>query len=564
MSARTPYVLKGDTGDWEVVMGLEIHAQVASNAKLFSGASTAFGADPNCNVSLVDAAMPGMLPVINRKCVEQAIRTGLGLKAEIHHYSRFDRKNYFYPDLPQGYQISQFAHPIVGEGEIEVDVEPAHGGDAYSFTCRIERLHLEQDAGKSIHDMDPNSTYVDLNRSGVALMEIVSKPDVRSPAEAAAYVKKIRAIVIALGTCDGDMDKGNLRADVNVSVCRPGQYEKFREADDFSHLGTRCELKNMNSFRFIQQAIEYEARRQIEIIEGGGSVDQETRLFDPVKVETRSMRSKEDAHDYRYFPDPDLLPLEIEQAWIDEIKASLPALPDAIKEAYLDLKVQPQFARDLSQNTDVDQALNRKIWSWLVSEFGEETALLASIRDWREPKPQFDIRVPNLLEVYERHKDVVESDRMNLGADSSNARVHLIGVVENYVKLVFQHVFSYANEHSKNPVQIIETLDLAGLRRALLSGEISSQGAKELMLLMMETGDSATVLIEKHGLKQVTDTGAIEKVVDEIIAANPEQVEKVKEKPQTLGWFVGQVMKASGGKANPKAVNEILKAKLGV
>ena len=564
MSARTPYVLKGDTGDWEVVMGLEIHAQVASNAKLFSGASTAFGADPNCNVSLVDAAMPGMLPVINRKCVEQAIRTGLGLKAEIHHYSRFDRKNYFYPDLPQGYQISQFAHPIVGEGEIEVDVEPAHGGDAYSFTCRIERLHLEQDAGKSIHDMDPNSTYVDLNRSGVALMEIVSKPDVRSPAEAAAYVKKIRAIVIALGTCDGDMDKGNLRADVNVSVCKPGQYEKFRETGDFSHLGTRCELKNMNSFRFIQQAIEYEARRQIEIIEGGGSVDQETRLFDPVKVETRSMRSKEDAHDYRYFPDPDLLPLEIEQAWIDEIKASLPALPDAIKEAYLDLKVQPQFARDLSQNTDVDQALNRKIWSWLVSEFGEETALLASIRDWREPKPQFDIRVPNLLEVYERHKDVVESDRMNLGADSSNARVHLIGVVENYVKLVFQHVFSYANEHSKNPVQIIETLDLAGLRRALLSGEISSQGAKELMLLMMETGDSATVLIEKHGLKQVTDTGAIEKVVDEIIAANPEQVEKVKEKPQTLGWFVGQVMKASGGKANPKAVNEILKAKLGV
>ena len=564
MSARTPYVLKGDTGDWEVVMGLEIHAQVASNAKLFSGASTAFGADPNCNVSLVDAAMPGMLPVINRKCVEQAVRTGLGLKAEINLYSRFDRKNYFYPDLPQGYQISQFAHPIVGEGEIDVDVEPAHGGEAYSFACRIERLHLEQDAGKSIHDMDPNSTYVDLNRSGVALMEIVSKPDVRSPAEAAAYVKKIRAIVIALGTCDGDMDKGNLRADVNVSVCRPGQYEKFREADDFSHLGTRCELKNMNSFRFIQQAIEYEARRQIEIIEGGGTVDQETRLFDPVKVETRSMRSKEDAHDYRYFPDPDLLPLEIEQAWIDEIKASLPALPDAIKEAYLDLKVQPQFARDLSQNTDVDQALNRKIWSWLVSEFGEETALLASIRDWREPKPQFDIRVPNLLEVYERHKDVVESDRMNLGADSSNARVHLIGVVENYVKLVFQHVFSYANEHSKNPVQIIETLDLAGLRRALLSGEISSQGAKELMLLMMETGDSATVLIEKHGLKQVTDTGAIEKVVDEIIAANPEQVEKVKEKPQTLGWFVGQVMKASGGKANPKAVNEILKAKLGV
>ncbi|MDP3460331.1 MAG: Asp-tRNA(Asn)/Glu-tRNA(Gln) amidotransferase subunit GatB, partial [Hyphomonas sp.] len=303
------------------------HAQVASNAKLFSGASTAFGSDPNCNVSLVDAAMPGMLPVINRFCVEQAIRTGLGLKAQINTYSRFDRKNYFYPDLPQGYQISQFAHPIVGEGEIDVDVE-VPGKEGYSFACRIERLHLEQDAGKSIHDMDPNATYVDLNRSGVALMEIVSKPDVRSPAEAAAYVKKLRAIVIALGTCDGDMEKGNLRADVNVSVCKPGQYEKFRETGDFKHLGTRCELKNMNSYRFIQQAIEYEARRQIEIIEGGGKVDQETRLFDPVKGETRSMRSKEDAHDYRYFPDPDLLPLELEQAWIEDIRKSLPELPD--------------------------------------------------------------------------------------------------------------------------------------------------------------------------------------------------------------------------------------------
>ncbi|HAE28721.1 MAG TPA: Asp-tRNA(Asn)/Glu-tRNA(Gln) amidotransferase GatCAB subunit B, partial [Hyphomonas adhaerens] len=266
MSVRTPYTIKGDTGDWELVMGLEVHAQVASNAKLFSGAATAFGADPNCNVSLVDAAMPGMLPVINRFCVEQAIRTGLGLKAQINHYSRFDRKNYFYPDLPQGYQISQFAHPIVGEGEIEVDVEPAHGGEAYSFPCRIERLHLEQDAGKSIHDMDPNSTYVDLNRSGVALMEIVSRPDVRTPAEAAAYVKKLRAIVIALGTCDGDMEKGNLRADVNVSVCKPGQYEKYRETGDFGHLGTRCEIKNMNSMRFIQQAIEVEAKRQIAIV----------------------------------------------------------------------------------------------------------------------------------------------------------------------------------------------------------------------------------------------------------------------------------------------------------
>ena len=503
MSARTPYVLKGDTGDWEVVMGLEIHAQVASNAKLFSGASTAFGADPNCNVSLVDAAMPGMLPVINRKCVEQAVRTGLGLKAEINLYSRFDRKNYFYPDLPQGYQISQFAHPIVGEGEIDVDVEPAHGGEAYSFTCRIERLHLEQDAGKSIHDMDPNSTYVDLNRSGVALMEIVSKPDVRSPAEAAAYVKKIRAIVIALGTCDGDMDKGNLRADVNVSVCRPGQYEKFREADDFSHLGTRCELKNMNSFRFIQQAIEYEARRQIEIIEGGGTVDQETRLFDPVKVETRSMRSKEDAHDYRYFPDPDLLPLEIEQAWIDEIKATLPELPDQKRARF-------------------------------ESEYGIS---------------HYDAGV--LI------ADAEKAEYFETVATGRDAKL-----AANWVT---QELFGYLNKEGLELADSPVSAEALGGLIALISDEtISGKIAKDVFARMIAGEGEAAAIVETHGLKQVTDTGAIEKVVDEIIAANPEQVEKVKEKPQTLGWFVGQVMKASGGKANPKAVNEILKAKLGL
>ena len=503
MSARTPYVLKGDTGDWEVVMGLEIHAQVASNAKLFSGASTAFGADPNCNVSLVDAAMPGMLPVINRKCVEQAIRTGLGLKAEIHHYSRFDRKNYFYPDLPQGYQISQFAHPIVGEGEIDVDVEPAHGGEAYSFTCRIERLHLEQDAGKSIHDMDPNSTYVDLNRSGVALMEIVSKPDVRSPAEAAAYVKKIRAIVIALGTCDGDMDKGNLRADVNVSVCKPGQYEKFRETGDFSHLGTRCELKNMNSFRFIQQAIEYEARRQIEIIEGGGSVDQETRLFDPVKVETRSMRSKEDAHDYRYFPDPDLLPLEIEQAWIDEIKASLPELPDQKRARF-------------------------------ESEYG--------------------------ISHYDAGVLIADADKAEYFETVAKGRDAKLAA--NWVT---QELFGYLNKEGLELADSPVSAEALGGLIALISDEtISGKIAKDVFARMIAGEGEAAAIVEKHGLKQVTDTGAIEKVVDEIIAANPEQVEKVKEKPQTLGWFVGQVMKASGGKANPKAVNDILKAKLGL
>lgn len=502
MTERPTFRIKGDTGDWEVVMGLEIHAQVASNAKLFSGASTAFGSDPNCNVSLVDAAMPGMLPVINRFCVEQAIRTGLGLKAQINSYSRFDRKNYFYPDLPQGYQISQFAHPIVGEGEIDVDVE-VPGKEGYTFACRIERLHLEQDAGKSIHDMDPHATYVDLNRSGVALMEIVSKPDVRSPAEAAAYVKKLRAIVIALGTCDGDMEKGNLRADVNVSVCKPGQYEKFRETGDFKHLGTRCELKNMNSYRFIQQAIEYEARRQIEIIEGGGKVDQETRLFDPVKGETRSMRSKEDAHDYRYFPDPDLLPLELEQAWIEDIRKSLPELPDQKRARFeKDYGLSRYDAGVLT--SDADKAL-----------FFEEVAR---------------------------------------GRDAKLA-----------ANWVTQELFGYLNkealELSQSPVTASA---LGGLIALICDNTISGKIAKDVFARMIAGEGEAAAIVEKHGLKQVTDTGAIEKVVDGIIAANPDQVAKVKDKPQTLGWFVGQVMKASGGKANPQAVNDILKAKLGI
>ena len=502
MTERPTFRIKGDTGDWEVVMGLEIHAQVASNAKLFSGASTAFGSDPNCNVSLVDAAMPGMLPVINRFCVEQAIRTGLGLKAQINSYSRFDRKNYFYPDLPQCYQISQFAHPIVGEGEIDVDVE-VPGKEGYTFACRIERLHLEQDAGKSIHDMDPHATYVDLNRYGVALMEIVSKPDVRSPAEAAAYVKKLRAIVIALGTCDGDMEKGNLRADVNVSVCKPGQYEKFRETGDFKHLGTRCELKNMNSYRFIQQAIEYEARRQIEIIEGGGKVDQETRLFDPVKGETRSMRSKEDAHDYRYFPDPDLLPLELEQAWIEDIRKSLPELPDQKRARFeKDYGLSRYDAGVLT--SDADKAL-----------FFEEVAR---------------------------------------GRDAKLA-----------ANWVTQELFGYLNKEALELSQSPVTASALGGLIALISDNtISGKIAKDVFARMIEGEGEAAAIVEKHGLKQVTDTGAIEKVVDEIIAANPEQVAKVKDKPQTLGWFVGQVMKASGGKANPQAVNDILKAKLGI
>ena len=503
MSARTPYVIKGDTGDWEVVMGLEIHAQVASNAKLFSGASTEFGADPNCNVSLVDAAMPGMLPVINKKCVEQAVRTGLGLKAEINLYSRFDRKNYFYPDLPQGYQISQFDHPIVGEGEIEVDVEPAHGDPAYSFPVRIERLHLEQDAGKSIHDMAPDATYVDLNRSGVALMEIVSKPDVRTPLEAAAYVKKLKSIVVALGTCDGDMEKGNLRADVNVSVCKPGGYEKFRETGDLSHLGTRCEIKNMNSFRFIQQAIEYEARRQIEIIEGGGTVDQETRLFDPNKGETRSMRSKEDAHDYRYFPDPDLLPLEFDDLFIENIRASLPELPDEKRARF-------------------------------ESEYG--------------------------LSRYDAGVLTVDSERAEFFEAVAHGRDAKLAA--NWVS---QELFGYLNredlELADSPVSAAQLGELIDL---ISDDTISGKIAKDVFARMIEGEGNPGEIVEKHGLKQVTDTGAIEAIVDQIIADNPEQAASVKEKPKAMGWFVGQVMKASGGKANPGAVNQILKQKLGL
>ncbi|RIJ27896.1 Asp-tRNA(Asn)/Glu-tRNA(Gln) amidotransferase subunit GatB [Henriciella mobilis] len=503
MTERPTYTLKGETGDWELVMGLEVHAQVASEAKLFSGASTKFGADPNCNVSLVDAAMPGMLPVINRKCVEQAVRTGLGLKAKINKWSRFDRKNYFYPDLPQGYQISQFDHPIVGEGEIEVDVEPAHGDPAYSFPVRIERLHLEQDAGKSIHDMDPTATYVDLNRSGVALMEIVSKPDVRTPLEAAAYVKKLKSIVVALGTCDGDMEKGNLRADVNVSVCKPGAYEKFRETGDFSHLGTRCEIKNMNSFRFIQAAIEYEARRQIEILESGGKVDQETRLFDPNKGETRSMRSKEDAHDYRYFPDPDLLPLEIDDLFIDNIRESLPELPDEKRQRFQD-----------------EYGLSRYDAGVLTAD-SERAEFFEAVAHGRDAK-----------------------------------------LAANWVS---QELFGYLNredlELADSPVSSVQLGELIDL---ISNDTISGKIAKDVFARMIDGEGDPAAIVEKHGLKQVTDTGAIEAIVDEIIAANPEQAESVKEKPKAMGWFVGQVMKASGGKANPQAVNQILRQKLGL
>jgi aspartyl-tRNA(Asn)/glutamyl-tRNA(Gln) amidotransferase subunit B len=482
-------LIQGRTGLWEIVMGLEVHAQVASNTKLFSGAKVGFGAGPNEQVSLVDAAMPGMLPVLNKYCVEQAVKTGLGLKAEINRFSRFDRKNYFYPDLPQGYQISQLFHPIVGEGEVLVERD-----DSSSFTVRIERLHLEQDAGKSIHDLDPNATYVDLNRAGTALMEIVSKPDLRSSDEAVAYFKKLRTILIYLGTCDGDMEKGNMRADCNVSVRRVG--EPF---------GTRCEIKNVNSFRFMQQAIEFEARRQIEILEDGGKIDQETRLFDAVKVETRSMRSKEEAHDYRYFPDPDLLPVELEEAWIEDIRKSLVELPDDKKARF-------------------------------ISQYG--------------------------LSSYDAQVLISEQDRADYYEKAAKGRDAKL--VANWTtNELLARLAKDGQEISDSP---LPPEQIAGLVELIETNVISSKIAKTVFEHMWEGKGTITPaeIVEKHGLKQVTDTGAIEKAIDEIITANPDKAAEVALKPQALGWFVGQVMKATGGKANPAAVNELLKSKLGL
>ncbi len=478
--------LQGETGPWELIIGLEVHAQVASKAKLFSGAPTEFGAEPNTQVSLVDAGLPGMLPVVNEFCVEQAVRTGLGLNAQINKFSRFDRKNYFYVDLPQGYQISQFEFPVVGEGEIEITPE---GGEP--VTVGIERLHLEQDAGKSVHDLSPDETYVDLNRSGVALMEIVSKPDMRSAAEASAYVDALRQIVRALGTCDGDMEKGNLRADVNVSVRRPG-----------GELGTRCEIKNVNSLRFIRQAIGYEARRHIEILEAGGTIDQETRLFDSVKGETRTMRSKEDAHDYRYFPDPDLLPLQLDDAFIERIKADLPELPAAR---------QARF----------------------VSEYG---------------LPAYDAGV---LTADKAKGDYYEA--VAKGRDAKIAANWMMGDL-------FGALNAAELELDDSPVSADQ---LGGLLDRISDKTISGKIAKQVFAKMFEGGGTADEIIEREGLKQVTDMGAIEKLVDEALAANPAQVEKAKANPKLLGFFVGQVMKASGGKANPQAVNKLLREKLG-
>jgi aspartyl-tRNA(Asn)/glutamyl-tRNA(Gln) amidotransferase subunit B len=489
--ARKSKLIKGATGDWEVVIGMEVHAQVASRAKLFSGASTEFGGEANAHVSLVDAAMPGMLPVINEECVRQAVRTGLGLKARINLKSVFDRKNYFYPDLPQGYQISQYKSPIVGEGEVLVDLP-----DGETVRVEIERLHLEQDAGKLLHDQNPTMSLVDLNRSGVALMEIVTKPDLRSADEAKAFVGKLRSILRYLGTCDGDMEKGNLRADVNVSVRKPG-----------AAYGTRCEIKNVNSIRFIGQAVDCEAWRQIGIIEDGGQIEQETRLFDPVKGETRSMRNKEEAHDYRYFPDPDLLPLELSPSLVEDLQKNLPELPDEKKTRFMQHHALSGY--------DADVLVAERE----TAEFFE--AVVKGGEKQRDPKLAANWVINELAGRLNRE-----------GKDISAAPI--------------------------SAVQLGVILDL------IAANTISGKIAKDVFEIVWTEGGDPRAIVENRDLKQVTDLSAIEKLVDEIVAKNPDKVEQVKAKPNVLGWFVGQVMKASGGKANPQAVNDLLKKRIGI
>ena len=480
------YIIQGETGDFELVIGLEVHAQVSSKAKLFSGAPTEFGAEPNTQVSFIDAGMPGMLPVINELAVEQAVRTGLALNAQINLTSIFDRKNYFYPDLPCGYQISQYLDPIVGEGVVEIDLK-----DGSSRSIGIERLHLEMDAGKSIHDLRPNVTHVDLNRSGIALMEIVSKPDMRSPEEAGLYVRKLRTILRYVGSCDGNMEQGSMRCDVNVSVRRPGE-----------EYGTRCEIKNVNSVRFVMRAIEYESQRQVNIIEGGNKVDQETRLFDSQKGETRPMRSKEEAHDYRYFPDPDLLPLKFEQSWVDKIKTSLPELPDSLKSRFIE-----QYGIS-SYDSGV-----------LVGE--QESAIyFESVANGRDGK-----------------------------------------LAANWVTgELFGALNKAGLDISSTPVSAVQ---LGGLIDRISDGTLSGRLAKEVFELMFESGRDADKIIEEKGLKQVTDEQAILDIIDKVFSLNPDKVEEYQSgKVKLMGWFVGQVMQASQGKANPAAVNKVLKEKL--
>ncbi|WP_417454120.1 Asp-tRNA(Asn)/Glu-tRNA(Gln) amidotransferase subunit GatB [Kiloniella sp.] len=480
------YRIKGNTGEWEVVIGLEVHAQVISKSKLFSGAATTFGADPNHHVSLVDAAMPGMLPVLNKEVVEQGVRTGLGLRAQINLKSVFERKNYFYADLPQGYQISQFLEPIVGEGTITLDLE---GGDVREVG--VERMHLEQDAGKSVHDQHPTQSYIDLNRSGVALMEIVSKPDLRSPEEAGAYLRKLRAILRYLGTCDGNMDEGSMRADVNVSVRKPGD-----------ELGTRTETKNVNSIRYVQQTIEHEAKRQVKILEDGGEIVQETRLFDASNGTTRSMRSKEEAHDYRYFPDPDLLPLVLDPAWVEEIKATIPELPDEKKNRFIN-----------------DFGLSSYDAGILVVD-REKAIFYEEVAEGRDPK-----------------------------------------LAANWVMGDF---FGALNKSGLSLEESpVSAKQLGGLIGLIKDNTISGRIAKEVFEVMWETSKDADTIVEEKGLKQITDTGPIEAAIDEIMAANPDQVEAFRGGNEKLiGWFVGQTMKATGGKANPGMVNQLLKKKL--
>ncbi|QHL90422.1 Asp-tRNA(Asn)/Glu-tRNA(Gln) amidotransferase subunit GatB [Sphingomonas changnyeongensis] len=486
------YRIQGATGEWEVVIGLEVHAQItASKAKLFSGAATAFGAEPNAQVSLIDAAMPGMLPVPNRECIRQAVRTGLALNARINRWSRFDRKNYFYADLPQGYQISQLYHPLVGEGEIVI--EPAEGEVK---TVGIERIHVEQDAGKLMHDQHPTRSYVDLNRAGVALMEIVSRPDMRSPAEAGAYLRKLRAILRYVGSCDGNMEEGSMRADVNVSVRKPG--------DAF---GTRTETKNVNSVRFVMQAIEYEASRQVDVLESGGRVVQETRLFDPDKGETRSMRSKEDAHDYRYFPDPDLLPLELDEAFVEDCRASLPELPDAKRQRYeSELGISAYQAQVLTAEAETAR------WFEALLAAGEGKVAAKAASNWL---------ISDLFGAL---------NRLGLGIDDS-------------------------------PVSPAQGAALLGL---VADGTLSGTLAKQVFEIMLETREDPLAIVEARGLKQTSDTGAIEQAVDTVLAANADKVEQYKAgKTALFGFFVGQTMKAMGGKANPQVVNEILSKRLG-
>ena len=484
------YRIKGETGEWEVVIGLEVHAQVTSNAKLFSGAATAFGAEPNTQVSLVDAAMPGMLPVPNRECIRQAVRTGMAIDAQINKWSRFDRKNYFYADLPQGYQISQLYHPLVGEGSLHIEADEK-AGIAADKVIGIERIHVEQDAGKLMHDQHPTMSFVDLNRSGVALMEIVSKPDMRSPAEAGAYVRKLRAILRYVGSCDGNMEEGSMRADVNVSVRKPG--------DEF---GTRTETKNVNSVRFVMQTIEYEAKRQVEVLEAGGTVDQETRLFNPDTGTTRTMRSKEDAHDYRYFPDPDLLPLELDDDFLAECRASLPELPDAKRARYLGLGIS-------AYNADV-----------LTAEVENARWFDALLETGAEPKAAANWVTSELFGALNR-----------LGKDIGDCPV--------------------------TPAQAGELLGLVA------DGTISGTLAKQVFEKMLETGDGAAAIVDREGLKQTSDTGAIEAEIAKVLAANADKVEQYKGGKEALfGFFVGQTMKAMQGKANPQVVNELLKKAL--